>query len=63
MAARAAALPVRIVLDPPADGERPLPPGTSGAQANVVVLTRESSIMNPLARVWIRAVALLSFLQ
>ena len=55
--------PVRVVLDPPAKGEKPLPPGRSGAQASVVVLTRESSIMNPLARLWIRMVATLSYLQ
>lgn len=55
--------PVQIVLDPPEDGDEPLPPGRSGAQANVVVLTRETSVMNPLARLWIRLVAVLSFLQ
>jgi multidrug resistance efflux pump len=55
--------PVRIVLDPPADASQKLPPGRSGAQANVVVLTRERSIMNPLARVWIWMVAKLSYLQ
>jgi len=51
------------VLDPPAAGEKPLPPGRSGAQASVVVLTRETSIMNPLARLWIRLISLLSYLQ
>lgn len=55
--------PVRIVLDAPADPARQLPPGRSGAQANVVVLTRERSIMNPLARLWIRVVATLSYLR
>jgi multidrug resistance efflux pump len=55
--------PVRIELEPPAEGEQPLPPGRSGAQANVVVLTRETSVMNPLARIWIRIVSLLSFLR
>jgi multidrug resistance efflux pump len=55
--------PVRIVVDPPAKGEAPLPPGRSGAQASVVVLTRESSIMNPLARIWIWCVSKLSYLQ
>lgn len=54
---------VRIVLDPPAEGEPRLPVGRSGAQANVVVLTRERSLMNPLARLWIWAVSKLSFLQ
>jgi len=55
--------PVRVVLDPPADTADKLPPGRSGAQANVVVLTRERSLMNPLARLWIRMVAILSYLQ
>ena len=55
--------PLRIVLDPPEDESRRLPAGRSGAQANVVVLTRERSLMNPLARIWIWMVAKLSFLQ
>ena len=55
--------PVRIVLDTPANAADRLPLGRSGAQANVVVLTRETSLMNPLARLWLRMVALLSYLQ
>jgi len=55
--------PVRIVLDAPKDASERLAPGRSGAQANVVVLTRDTSLMNPLARLWIRIVALLSYLQ
>jgi len=55
--------PVRIVLDPPEDASEVLPPGRSGALANVVVLTREHSLMNPLARVWIGMVAVLSYLR
>jgi len=55
--------PVRIVLQPPADGSESLPPGRSGALANVVVLTREHSLMNPLARLWIGMVAALSYLR
>ncbi len=53
---------VRIVLDP-VDASRALPPGRSGAQANVVVLTRERSLLNPLSRLWIAIVALLSYLR
>jgi len=55
--------PVRIVLDAPTRPSEPLPPGRNGAQANVVVLTRDTSIMNPLARLWIRMVATLSYLR
>jgi multidrug resistance efflux pump len=55
--------PVRVVLDPPVDASAKLPPGRSGAQANVVVLTRDSSLMNPLARLWIWMISLLSYLQ
>jgi multidrug resistance efflux pump len=55
--------PVRIVMDPPSDGSAKLAPGRSGAQANVVVLTRERSVMNPLARMWIWMVAKLSYLR
>lgn len=55
--------PVRVVLDASSGAAGTLPPGRSGAQANVVVLTRESSLMNPLARLWIGIVALLSYLQ
>lgn len=55
--------PVRIVLDPSADPSEALPPGRSGAQANVVVLTRERSVFNLLARLWIHFVAILSYLR
>lgn len=55
--------PVRIVLNRPDNASEPLPPGRSGSQANVVVLTSDGSIMNPLARLWIRMVAMLSYLR
>jgi multidrug resistance efflux pump len=55
--------PVRVVLDPAPSSTEGIPPGRSGAQANVVVLTRERSVMNVLARAWIRIVAILSYLQ
>lgn len=55
--------PVRVVLDAPPTPSEQLPPGRSGAQANVVVLTSEGSVMNPLARLWIRMVAMLSYLR
>jgi multidrug resistance efflux pump len=55
--------PVRIVLDPPTKASDTLPPGRSGAQANVVVLTRERSLLNPLSRLWIWMIAMLSYLR
>lgn len=55
--------PVRIMLDPPGSPDQQLPPGRSGAQANVVVLTRDQSLMNPLARVWIWMIAMLSYVR
>jgi multidrug resistance efflux pump len=55
--------PVRVVLDAPATPSEQLPPGRSGAQANVVVLTSGGSVMNPLARLWIWMVAMLSYLR
>lgn len=54
--------PVRIVLDPPTQPTARLP-GRSGAQASVVVLTAERSLLNPLARTWIWLAAQLSYLQ
>ena len=37
--------------------------GRSGAQANVIVFTDKDSILNPLGRLWIRIVSILSYLQ
>jgi len=37
--------------------------GRSGAQANVIIFTEDGSIMNPIGRLWIKIVALLSYLQ
>lgn len=55
--------PVRIVLDPSAGNDRILSPARSGAQASVVVLTRERSLLNPLSRLWIHMIAILSYLR
>lgn len=54
--------PVRIALDA-TKGSDKLPPVRSGAQANVVVLTRERSLMNPVSRLWIGMIAVLSYLR
>ena len=53
--------PVRILLlDESHDA---LDAGRSGAQANVIIFTSGRSIMNPLGRLWIKAITLLSYLQ
>jgi multidrug resistance efflux pump len=55
--------PVRILLDPEDAKEAGIDIGRSGAQANVIIFTEEDSIMNPIGRLWLRVVALLSYLQ
>lgn len=55
--------PVRIALEGAAGNAAALSPGRSGAQASVVVLTADRSLLNPLARAWIWVVAQLSYLQ
>ena len=52
--------PVRIVVDP-VDPDDPQPPGRAGAQANIVVYTEEGSIFNPIARLWLRMIAIVSY--
>ena len=47
----------------PVDKDEVQPPNRSGAQANVVVLTGNALLFNPLAQIWIRAVAWLSYLR
>lgn len=55
--------PVRIVMTPTDDGEKALAFGRSGAQANVMVFTDDGSILNPIGRLWMRVIALLSYLR
>lgn len=55
--------PVRIMMLPEDGKDAQLDAGRSGAQVNVVVLTEEDSIMNPIGRFWIKLVALLSYLR
>jgi multidrug resistance efflux pump len=55
--------PVRIMVLPDEAKEAGIDVGRSGAQANVIIFTRDRSIMNPIGRFWIKAVALLSYLQ
>jgi len=55
--------PVRILLLPNQDDDRQIDAGRSGAQANVIVYTSDKSILNPIGRLWIKLIALLSYLQ
>jgi multidrug resistance efflux pump len=55
--------PVRIMLLPDDSKEASFDLGRSGAQANVVILTEDDSILNPIGRVWLKLIALLSYLQ
>lgn len=55
--------PVRIMVTPAQAEQAGIDVGRSGAQANVIIFTRDKSIMNPIGRLWIKAVALVSYLQ
>ena len=55
--------PVRILLLPRKDDDRQFDAGRSGAQANVIVFTSDKSILNPIGKLWIKLIALLSYLQ
>lgn len=55
--------PVRILILPDEAEEAGIDAARSGAQANVLILTTDGSIMNPIGRLWIKIVALLSYLQ
>jgi len=55
--------PVRVLLLPDKQNEPEFDLGRSGSQANVIVFTEDNPIMNPLGRLWIKVVALLSYLQ
>ena len=55
--------PVRIMVLPDEDKKAGIDVGRSGAQANVMIFTGDHVIMNPIGRLWIRLVSLLSYLQ
>jgi multidrug resistance efflux pump len=55
--------PVRILVLPDEMREAGIDVGRSGAQANVIIFTSDKSVLNPIGRLWIKAVALLSYLQ
>ena len=55
--------PVRILVLPDDAKDAGIDLGRSGAQANVIIFANDGSIMNPIGRLWIKVVALLSYLQ
>ena len=55
--------PVRILVLPDEAKDAGVDVGRSGAQANVIIFTDDGSIMNPIGKLWIKMVALLSYLQ
>ena len=55
--------PVRVLLLPSRDEDTRFDAGRSGAQANVIIFTSDKSLMNPIGRLWIRLITLLSYLQ
>ena len=55
--------PVRIMILPEDVEDAGIQVGRSGAQANIIIFTEENSILNPIGRLWIKAIALLSYLQ
>ena len=55
--------PVRILVLPDQAKEAGIDAGRSGAQANIIIFANDGSIMNPIGRLWIRIVALFSYLQ
>ena len=55
--------PVRILVLPDEAKDAGIDVGRSGAQANVIIFTDDHSILNPIGRLWIKLVALLSYLQ
>ena len=55
--------PVRIMVLSDEAKEAGVDVGRSGAQANVIIFTGDNIVMNPIGRLWIRIVALLSYLQ
>jgi len=55
--------PVRILVLPDDAKKAGIDVGRSGAQANAIIYTGDNPVMNFLGGVWIKVVALLSYLQ
>lgn len=55
--------PVRILLLPNDKDNPGFDLGRSGAQTNVMIFTDKATILDPIGRLWMRVVALISYLQ
>ena len=55
--------PVRVLVLPDEAKKAGIDVGRSGAQANVIIYTSDNPIMNPIGRLWIKIVTLMSYLQ
>ena len=54
---------MRILVLPDEAKDAGIDVGRSGAQASVIIFTDDESILNPIGRLWIKVIALLSYLQ
>src|SRR5205085_8689042 len=54
--------PVRIQITD-ISGSEGVAASRSGAQANLIIFTSQHSLMNPLGRLWIQVITLLSYLR
>jgi len=55
--------PVRIMVLPDEVRKAGIDVGRSGAQANAMIFTSDKSIMNPVGRIWMKIVTLMSYFQ
>ena len=55
--------PVRIMVLPDEVRRAGIDVGRSGAQANAMIFTSDKSIMNPIGRIWMKIVTLMSYFQ
>jgi multidrug resistance efflux pump len=55
--------PVRIMVLPDEVRKAGIDVGRSGAQANAMIFTSDKSIMNPIGRIWMKIVTLMSYFQ
>ena len=55
--------PVQVQLLPEDASKSGVETGRSGSQANVIIFTSKRSLLNPIGRLWIRIITLLSYLR